>query len=520
MLDKTKNISCYLEINDDHSYQYACLLKNYVSISVIQSSIDFVDQCKLTFPNSYVFYPYDILDASLESLNKRLKCLQSNGLSYILAQEFISSHYLILTHLYSRSLENQSKSTIDKDIYFYKLYQFCEVLVNHYALNLFLSLNEPHQVHDYILQEIVSSSGGTCLNFMKTFSLGHIIIRDPIHNVTLKNVGPESLRLQYNNISEILLSKTGNRQIYDVRTSDRIKHYSADPLINFPFYLFKAFLLELKSFTAKTKNAIILLLIQDHSKSLTNFLKALSTILTEFSLSLNRFFLRVNSGYSYSKQCKYVLDYSEILANRYILMPLQCTPERQSIPSGLPCFSQSHLIDYLSHVADTSKIQVLLKEHPSQHKLFQRNFLGRTQAFYDHNLLLDNTLLIPSYFDSYRLIDNSSFVIGIGGSICWESILRGKPTFIVGKPWYIDIELPNKYDDKNYNDLSDLIRVKLDETDTHYDVNYIHNTVASWLINHLFTFPLYHEKFELTDDQKSASLKHICETVLEYALQN
>ena len=53
--------------------------------------------------------------------------------------------------------------------------------------------------------------------------------------------------------------------------------------------------------------------------------------------------------------------------------------------------------------------------------------------------------LLSSDHDSFELIDSSDAVIGIGGSTCWESIIRGKSTIVFGKPWYLGINTNNAF---------------------------------------------------------------------------
>jgi hypothetical protein len=60
----------------------------------------------------------------------------------------------------------------------------------------------------------------------------------------------------------------------------------------------------------------------------------------------------------------------------------------------------------------------------------------RDLNFYDQILNIQKVSIISSREDTYRLIDKCKFVASVGGSICVESVIRGKPALQFGKSWY------------------------------------------------------------------------------------
>ena len=509
---------CYIMVNNNHSFCLAKSLGVHVPIRVIEASPKYISICKKAFPGAIVIDPYFLLNATIGQLCEFTGGAYGFDHSFELMQDFVFSNYLVLSHLYSRTLEHQSRSTIDKDIYFCRIYNVCSFLVKKFNLCLAISMNEPHQVHDFILHSLVSSSSGTCINIMKTFAPDFVVIRDPHRNVTIENKGSLKRRINSVCLSRLINSKQTNNQRYDSRTGSRLSKSSTYPLKNYTVYSLKSLTDELKIFMKSCIKIIFKSTSSVQPFSIVSVLHCIgctvSDICTKFSIGIQRAFLRLQSGFNYLQYSNLAFNQDNLSSTHYILLPLQCTPERQSMPAGLPCFSQTNLLEEVSRKGSKSDLNVVIKEHPSQHRLYQRNFLGRTKAFFELKSLLPNTTLVPSYLDSYPLIDNSAFVVGIGGSVCWESILRGKNTFVVGTPWYIDVKLPNKFPNDIVSSIRDLMKLSL-EFSNHVDIGSNTASIHLWLTNHLFEFDMQVEDIRQTEPNLQ-NIDLITESVLNY----
>jgi hypothetical protein len=84
-------------------------------------------------------------------------------------------------------------------------------------------------------------------------------------------------------------------------------------------------------------------------------------------------------------------------------------------------------------------IIIYVKEHPRQFDALipdLRKLNRRPGNFYNKIISLNNTFLININSDSNELISKSKIVATVSGSAGWEAILKGKPAFIFGRPWY------------------------------------------------------------------------------------
>ena len=150
-------------------------------------------------------------------------------------------------------------------------------------------------------------------------------------------------------------------------------------------------------------------------------------------LHLKRFNENIKLYYHYIKlSCK-----ADLTAN-YIYFPLHFQPERSTDPEGIYFANQLVALELLSfYLPDNFKIYV--KEHPRQFDPGTpdlRKLYARSIYFYNKIISLPNTFLVDINSESNQLIKNSVAVATITGSAGWEAILRGKPVFLFGKPWY------------------------------------------------------------------------------------
>ena len=96
----------------------------------------------------------------------------------------------------------------------------------------------------------------------------------------------------------------------------------------------------------------------------------------------------------------------------------------------------------------------------------------RDLNFYDKIKDIKKVSLISSKENTFKLIDSCVFSASVGGSICIESVIRGKPALQFGKSWYDACEYVFKI--KNENDLKKVLN-NVDE------INVDHEKVISFL---------------------------------------
>ena len=148
-------------------------------------------------------------------------------------------------------------------------------------------------------------------------------------------------------------------------------------------------------------------------------------------------FRRFNENYNlYNLYNK--LSIKPNLSSEYLFFPLHFQPERSTDPEGMLFSNQLIVLELLRHSLPAN-IKIYIKEHPRQFDPLipdLRKLHTRSESFYTKIINLPNTFLIDIDTDSNLLINSSKIVATITGSAGWEAMLRGKPAFIFGRPWY------------------------------------------------------------------------------------
>jgi len=114
---------------------------------------------------------------------------------------------------------------------------------------------------------------------------------------------------------------------------------------------------------------------------------------------------------------------------KFVYFPLQFQPELTTSALG-GCFSDQLLaIEHLSCILPND-CWIYVKENPKQ------NGAMRGPQFFDRLRRIPNLTFLPSYANTYELIDKSEFVAAITGTVGWEAICKGKNVLVFGMPWY------------------------------------------------------------------------------------
>ena len=145
------------------------------------------------------------------------------------------------------------------------------------------------------------------------------------------------------------------------------------------------------------------------------------------------------------------LSIEPIMSSEYLFFPLHFQPERSTDPEGM-FFSNQLIALQLLRSALPNNIKIYVKEHPRQFDPIipdLRKLHIRSENFYNQILKLPNTFLVNIETDSKDLINSSKIIATITGSAGWEGILRGKPVFIFGRPWYASCNSCFIINDKN-----------------------------------------------------------------------
>lgn len=120
------------------------------------------------------------------------------------------------------------------------------------------------------------------------------------------------------------------------------------------------------------------------------------------------------------------------LDSKFVYFPLQFQPEMTTSAIGKEYSDQLIAIEKLNKLL-TDDYSIFVKENPKQGGQM------RGPQFFNRLSRIDKVRLLPSYANTYELIDKSQFVATITGTVGWEAICKGKNVLVFGTPWYRDL---------------------------------------------------------------------------------
>lgn len=123
------------------------------------------------------------------------------------------------------------------------------------------------------------------------------------------------------------------------------------------------------------------------------------------------------------------------LGSPYVLLALHYQPEITTLPIG-GAFTDQVEIAHLLSTELPGGWRLLVKEHPTTFKPGSQGNRSRSRAFYEELASIPAVQLVPIDEPSLRLVDSSEVVATVSGTIGWEAVARGTPTFIFGAAWY------------------------------------------------------------------------------------
>jgi hypothetical protein len=118
------------------------------------------------------------------------------------------------------------------------------------------------------------------------------------------------------------------------------------------------------------------------------------------------------------------------LPSRYILVALHVQPELSTSPCGGHFVEQIEAIKFLA--ANLDGYSILVREHPDQFRLR----IPRTFGFYKAIAKIPGVVLSPFTIGVREVVSKSSAVVTVSGTIALESVLLGRPGFILGYSWF------------------------------------------------------------------------------------
>lgn len=210
----------------------------------------------------------------------------------------------------------------------------------------------------------------------------------------------------------------------------------------------------------------------------------------------------------YDKSC--VQDLAKINGKPYVVFFLQCQPEKSTSPVGGEFADQIKAIGNLRKWIPSS-VEIVVREHPTQFKPFQRVEKGRDPSYYS-TLKNMGVHICHHISDKAKLVDDSLALISVSGTVIFEQYLLGKNVAYMGYPWYKNIsEIPRVYD---YHTTQEFIQSSLNNKGLTPDIQKVGDFLSSCHLGYMD--PISEQKVEIAKAPQihAASLyKSICDYV-------
>lgn len=147
---------------------------------------------------------------------------------------------------------------------------------------------------------------------------------------------------------------------------------------------------------------------------------------SSFTERIVRKLLRIRTRFEYFRVNK-----AADLPSKFVFFPLHVEPELAISPSGGHFEEQYEAIRFL--VAKLPEgWKVVVKEHPHQ-----AGFGPRPIGFYKKISTISNVDFVKTEMNSLEIIAKSQVVATITGSAGVEAVRLGKPSWVLGYPWYL-----------------------------------------------------------------------------------
>jgi len=334
----------------------------------------------------------------------------------------------------------------ERSRHYRRLVAYWLAVLDRHQPDLVFFVDIPHMVYDYVLYELCRLKGIPTLMFEASNVYGLSFLRESIDGGTVLTAEYKKLLTEE---SEIQPSKMVDDYLSSLKGSYQ----------DVPLYIRYVSQAELNK-----KNTLITLAqklfdFKNYSKYIhkqasiwayrlgkpQSYLKESGKLPEESSvtnLGYRWFRYKANRKMKALEKYYHSLTSAEVdLEVPYIYVALSYQPEATTSPKGDFYVNLDLMVDLLSKSIPEGWL-LYVKEHPSQ---FEQTWTHRSQSArerfnYDDIAALDNVRLIPTSYSSYDLLDHSTAVATVTGSVGWQGVNRSKPVLVFGNPWYLGCE--------------------------------------------------------------------------------
>lgn len=204
---------------------------------------------------------------------------------------------------------------------------------------------------------------------------------------------------------------------------------------------------------------------------------------------------------------KNLTSFSPETSSPFAYYPLHVDPEASTMVLAPRYTDQLSLIQTISQSLPVG-VKLVVKEH--------RPMVGRRPAgFYSRIARIPGVLLVSPFLDSHQLIEHSSLVTTITGTTGLESLIVGKPTLVIGDPYYRHVNRGVVHLE-DHPDMASAIKATLESTpaDDEHLIQFL------GVVNELsFTLPsryLWTTSAQGDDEEMEAAAKTLANQVIQF----
>jgi hypothetical protein len=324
----------------------------------------------------------------------------------------------------------------DRRKLYYAHLRYWSAVIDHYRPDVLFNASTPHQIYDFVLQELCRLRGVRLVMFGLGFDLNLLFCKDDYREGSGRIGALCAARLAAGEACSVKLSADIEARLARIGRSydEAIPALVANQLKDDDH--------QSAIFNLKRVTKAVLQTLRLGFRMVAGALSAdpagwkrteaakrywVEWIYRELTGPLRLFKLK-----RYYRQLARPVD----LSQPYIYLPLAYQPELSSSPEGGVFVEQLLMADLLSRAAPPGWL-IFIKEHPIQFTYsLGTNRLVRSHEFYDGLKSLPNVRLVPLETVPFALIDNARAVATVTGTSGWEAMIRGKPVMHFGYPWW------------------------------------------------------------------------------------
>ncbi len=328
-------------------------------------------------------------------------------------------------------------------------------LLDHLNIDVFISLDEPHEIYDYIIYALckIKKIKFCCAIYSRLLGYSYMV-DDIMNQLPRMNAEIEELQEQYKDA-------TWER----IKLGDEIdrffkSYYEAEDIT--PWYMtqfretwYSKVINRLKSFMGRDDKlqrlrnvsaykrrmqflfdlellAILKIIFQRGYLILWSVLHLFSFNIETYRIA-NQMAYRKNAFreyeilYKFYKDNAVPVDYN----NKYIYVALQMQPEATSSPLAGRYVDQILMIQMLAYCLPEG-YELYVKEHPAQLARERHDYIFRDVHFYQDIIKIPHVHLVPWEEDTYKLIKGSCAVASMTGTAGFEAVIYNKLFLMFG----------------------------------------------------------------------------------------